>query len=120
MAYDDNNVFAKILRGEIPSKKVLEDAHALAFHDIHPARPVHILVIPKGKYTDFTEFATRATPAEQTSFWSAVAEAAKKAGVVETGYRLVANTGANGGQEVPHFHVHILGGGRVGPMVARD
>ncbi len=120
MPYDDSNVFAKILRGEIPSTKVFEDTYALAFHDIHPARPVHVLVIPKGKYVDFTEFATRATPAEQTGFWNAVAQAAKKAGVVESGYRLVANTGANCGQEVPHFHVHILGGGRVGPMVSRE
>ena len=119
MAYDDNNVFAKILRGEIPSKTVFEDTYALAFHDIHPARPVHVLVIPKGKYVDFTDFATRATAAEQAGFWQAVATTAKSVGVVDSGYRLIANTGANGGQEVPHFHVHILGGGHVGPMVGR-
>ena len=120
MAYDDNNIFAKILRGDIPCKKVHDDAHALAFHDIHPARPVHVLVIPKGKYTDFTDFATRAPAAEQGGFWKAVAETAAKAGVTTSGYRLIANTGANGGQEVPHFHVHILGGGRVGPMVTGE
>ncbi|MSP20758.1 MAG: HIT domain-containing protein [Alphaproteobacteria bacterium] len=119
MAYDDNNVFAKILRGEIPSKKVYEDAHALAFYDIHPARPVHVLVIPKGKYVDFPDFAARASAAEQTGFNNAVVAAAKAAGVIESGYRLVANAGINGGQEVPHFHVHILGGAPVGPMVAR-
>lgn len=118
MAYDDNNVFAKILRGEIPCKKVHEDAFALAFHDIHPARPVHVLVIPKGKYVDFTDFTARASAAEQAGFYAAVAAAAKVADIVDAGYRLIANTGANGGQEVPHFHVHILGGGKVGPMVA--
>jgi diadenosine tetraphosphate (Ap4A) HIT family hydrolase len=119
MAYDDNNVFAKILRGEIPSKKVYEDTHALAFHDIRPAKPVHVLVIPKGKYVDFTDFTARASVPEQTGFYKAVTAAAKAAGVVDAGYRLIANTGANGGQEVPHFHVHILGGAHVGPMVAR-
>ncbi|MBM3506650.1 MAG: HIT domain-containing protein [Alphaproteobacteria bacterium] len=119
MPYDDNNVFAKILRGEIPSKKVHESEHALAFHDIRPAKPVHVLVIPKGKYVDFTDFTARASAAEQTGFYKAVAAAAKAAGVVDAGYRLIANTGMNGGQEVPHFHIHILGGGSVGPMVAR-
>ena len=119
MAYDDNNIFAKILRGEIPSKKVFENEHALALHDIHPAKPVHVLVIPKGKYTDFTDFTTRASAAEQTGFYKAVTAAAKAAGVTDAGYRLVANTGINGGQEVPHFHMHILGGAYVGPMVMR-
>ncbi len=119
MAYDDNNVFAKILRGEIPSKKVYEDQYALAFHDIAPARPIHVLVIPKGKYEAFTDFAAKASAAEIAGFYQAVAKAAQIAGVTEAGYRLIANTGVNGGQEVPHFHVHILGGGAVGPMVAR-
>ncbi len=119
MAYDDNNVFAKILRGQIPSKKVYEDDYALAFHDIHPAKPVHVLVIPKGKYVDFTDFTNRASAAEQTGFHKAVVAAAKVAGVLDAGYRLVSNAGVNGGQEVPHYHVHILGGAHVGPMVSR-
>ena len=119
MAYDDDNVFAKILRGEIPSEKVYEDTYALALHDIHPATPVHVLVIPKGKYVDFSDFTARASAAEQTGFYKAAAAAAKTVGVLESGYRLIANTGSNGGQEVQHFHVHILGGGPVGPMVSR-
>lgn len=118
MAYDPDNIFAKILRGEIPNNTVHEDEHALAFRDIHPVRPVHVLVIPRGAYVDAGDFATRATADEIAGFWRAVALAAEKAGVVGGGYRLIANTGANGGQEVPHFHVHIVGGGRVGPMVS--
>ena len=119
MAYDDGNVFAKILRGEIPSDKVYEDDHAFAFRDIHPARPVHVLVIPKGRYVDADDFAANAGDAEIGAFWRAVSATARAAGVSASGYRIIANTGADGGQEVPHFHVHILGGARVGPMAAR-
>ena len=119
MAYDDNNVFAKILRGEIPAKKVYEDKFAMAFHDIAPARPVHILVVPKGKYVNFTDFAGTASAAEIAGFTQAVAKTAQAMGVTDAGYRLIANNGVNGGQEVPHFHVHILGGAPVGPMVQR-
>lgn len=117
MAYDDNNIFAKILRGEIPNKTILENEHVLAFHDIYAKAPVHALVIPKGKYLNVADFGANATPEEITAFWRAVAKVANDLGVAETGFRTIANTGSNGGQEVPHFHVHILGGKRIGPMV---
>ena len=120
MAYDDGNVFAKILRGEIPSDKVLENDHVLAFRDINPARPVHVLVIPRGRYMNADDFAANATQAEIVGFWKGVSETAAALGVIGAGYRIIANTGADGGQEVPHFHVHILGGARVGPMVSRQ
>lgn len=118
MAYDDDNVFAKILRGEIPSTKVYEDEFALAFNDIGAARPVHVLVIPKGKYEAFGDFTAAASEPEVLGFWRAVSAAAQAAGVTGAGYRLIVNSGADGGQEVPHFHVHILGGGPVGRMVS--
>jgi diadenosine tetraphosphate (Ap4A) HIT family hydrolase len=118
MAYDDNNVFAKILRGEIPSKKVYEDEHALAFHDINPQAPVHVLVIPKGKYVSVVDFAAKASAAEQAGFLKAVGKTAAALGLDEGGYRILANHGANAHQEVPHFHVHIFGGKRLGPMLS--
>ena len=118
MAYDDNNVFAKILRGEIPCKKVYEDAHALAFHDINPQAPVHVLVIPKGKYVSMVDFAASASAAEQAGFMVAVGKTATALGLDEGGYRILANHGANAHQEVPHFHIHIFGGRRLGPMLA--
>ncbi len=118
MAYDDDNIFAKILRGEIPSTKVFEDEFALAFHDIAAARPVHVLVIPKGKYETQADFIANATDAQVVGFWRAVSRAAEGLGVSDAGYRLIVNTGGDGGQEVPHFHVHILGGGPVGRMVS--
>ena len=118
MAYDNDNVFAKILRGKIPSDKVLENDFVLAFRDINAARPVHVLVIPKGKYTDVGDFVANASQAEIVGFWKSVAETADAIGVTAAGYRIIANTGVNGGQEVPHFHVHMLGGARVGPMVS--
>ena len=117
MAYDDNNVFAKILRGEIPSKKVMEDAHALAFHDIHPARPVHILVIPKGPYCSFADFSASASPEEIAGFFRAVGRIARDLGLEAPGYRILANMGDHGGQEVPHFHVHLFAGRPLGRMV---
>jgi diadenosine tetraphosphate (Ap4A) HIT family hydrolase len=119
MSYDPNNIFARILRGEIPCKKAHETEHALAFHDIHPQAPTHILVIPKGAYTDSADFAARASEAEIAGFARAVAETAKKAGLEEGGYRLIANNGANAHQEVPHYHVHILAGRALGPMLTR-
>ncbi len=119
MSYDPNNIFAKILRGEIPCKKVFENEHALAFHDIQPHAPIHVLVIPKGAYLAHDDFAARANDAEIAGFERAVGEVAKLTGVVDTGYRLIANAGANGGQEVPHFHVHILGGKKLGPMLVK-
>ncbi len=119
MAYDADNIFARILRGEIPCDKVYEDEHVLAFNDISPKCPVHVLVIPKGEYVSFDDFSAKASEAEIAAFTRAVGEIARAAGVADAGYRLIANAGANGGQEVPHYHVHILGGGPVGPMVCR-
>jgi diadenosine tetraphosphate (Ap4A) HIT family hydrolase len=118
MAYDPDNIFARILRGEIPCDKVHEDDHVLAFRDIDPKRPVHILVIPKGEYISLDDFSANATDAEIAAFTRAVGRIAREAGVAESGYRLIANAGENGGQEVPHFHVHILGGAPAGPMVS--
>lgn len=117
--YDDQNVFAKILRGEIPAKKVYEDEHALAFHDIAPQAPHHILVIPKGAYVSWDDFSARAPDAEIAGFIRAVGKVARDAGFVEPGYRLLANTGLDAGQEVPHLHVHIFAGQQLGPMLAR-
>ena len=118
MSYDPSNIFARILRGEIPCKKVFENEHVLAFHDIAPKRPVHVLVIPKGAYVSHDDFAAKATEAEIAAFTRAVGQIARDLGVAESGYRLIANAGINGGQEVPHYHVHILGGANVGPMVS--
>jgi histidine triad (HIT) family protein len=116
--YDDDNVFAKILRGELPSKKVYEDEHALAFHDINPLAPVHILVIPKGRYVSWDDFSERASEAEIAGFVRAVGLVAREAGMVVQGYRLLSNVGKRSGQEVPHLHVHIFGGQPLGPMLA--
>jgi histidine triad (HIT) family protein len=119
MAYDDRNIFARILRGELPANKVYEDEHALAFHDIHPQAPLHILVIPKGPYVSWDDFSANASDAELAGFARAVGHVAREAGAAEPGYRLIANTGREGGQEVPHLHVHVLGGRRLGPMLSR-
>ena len=108
--YDDGNVFARILRGELPCRKVYEDEHTLAFHDIAPQAPVHILVIPKGAYVSWDDFAAKAGDAEIAGFTRAVGHVAREAGLVEPGYRLLANIGSHGHQEVPHLHVHIFGG----------
>ncbi len=116
--YDNNNIFAKILRGEIPCNKVYEDDHVLAFHDLYPKAPVHILVIPKGQYVAIDDFGTKASPEEIKAFFAAISKIAEEHGIAETGFRSIANTGSNGGQEVPHFHMHLLGGGPVGPMVS--
>ena len=117
--YDDSNIFARILRGEIPSKRVFEDEHVLAFHDINPLAPTHILVIPKGPYVSWDDFSAKASEAEITAFVRAVGRIAREAGLVEDGYRLLANVGGDSGQEVPHLHVHIFGGRPLGPMLAR-
>jgi histidine triad (HIT) family protein len=119
LPYDDANIFARVLRGEIPSRKVYEDAHALAFHDINPQAPVHILVIPKGAYVSWDDFSARATDAEIAGFVRAVGHVAREQGLVAPGYRLLANAGMNSGQEVPHLHVHLFGGRPLGPMLAR-
>lgn len=117
--YDETNIFARILRGEIPNRTVYEDEHVLAFHDIAPKAPTHILVIPKGAYVSWDDFSARASEAEIAGFVRAVGKVARDAGAVAPGYRLLANVGADGGQEVPHFHVHIFAGRPLGPMLAR-
>jgi len=117
--YDENNVFARILRGELPCRKVHEDEHVLAFHDINPMAPVHILVIPKGAYVSWDDFSERGSEAEIAALVRAVGKIARDQGLVAPGYRLLANVGLAGGQEVPHLHVHIFGGGPLGPMLAR-
>jgi len=117
--YDDSNIFARILRGEIPCSKVYEDEHALAFHDINPLSPTHVLVIPKGAYVSWDDFSARASDAEIAGFVRAVGAVARDSGLVGEGYRLLANAGLNSGQEVPHLHVHIFAGRPLGPMLAR-
>ncbi len=119
MAYENDNVFAKILRGELPCDKVYENDHALAFRDIQPQAPVHILVIPKGSYVSLDDFSENASDAEISEFFRAVGLVARDARVVETGYRVLTNHGNDGHQEVPHFHVHVLGGRDLGGMVRR-
>jgi len=119
LPYDDRNIFARILRGEIPAKTTYEDEHALAFHDINPQAPTHVLVIPKGAYVSWDDFSKRASDAEIAGFVRAVGKVARDNGLVAAGYRLLANVGAHGGQEVPHLHVHIFGGHGLGPMLAR-
>lgn len=117
--YDDTNIFARILRGELPCKKVHEDEYVLAFHDINPAAPTHILVIPKGAYVSWDDFSANGSEAEIAAFVRAVGRIAREAGLVAPGYRLLANTGGDAGQEVPHLHVHIFGGKTLGPMLSR-
>ncbi len=117
--YDDSNIFARILRGELPCRKVHEDEFALAFHDINPAAPVHILVIPKGPYVSWDDFSERGSNEEIAGFVRAVGHIARDHGLVEPGYRLLANVGAASGQEVPHLHVHIFAGKALGPMLSR-
>ncbi len=119
MAYDPNNVFARILRGELPCRKVHEDEWALAFHDINPLAPVHVLVIPKGAYVSMADFGAKASTDEIAGFFRAVARTAEIVGVVEGGYRILANTGAAANQEVPHLHVHLFAGAPLGPMLRR-
>jgi len=119
LPYDDQNIFAKILRDEIPSKRVYEDEWAVAFHDINPQAPTHILVIPRGAYVSWDDFSARAPEAEIAGFVRAVGKVARDQGLVAPGYRLLANTGQHSGQEVPHLHVHLFGGHALGPMLAR-
>ena len=117
--YDDDNIFARILRGEIPARRVYEDDFALAFHDIAPQAPIHVLVIPKGRYVSWDDFSAHAPDAEIAGFVRAIGHVAREHDLVEPGYRLLANIGGHGGQEVPHLHVHLFGGGPLGPMLAR-
>ena len=115
--YDDANIFARIVRGEIPSKRVYEDEWALAFHDINPLAPVHVLVVPKGRYCSFADFSAQASAEEVAGFVRAVGKVARELGLEAPGYRLLANVGADSGQEVPHFHVHLFAGRPLGRML---
>ncbi len=116
--YDSNNIFAKILRGEIPCTKVHEDEHTLAFLDINPQAPVHVLVLPKGEYISMTDFVANASDQEITALFRAVGTVAKISGVDMSGWRLLCNSGPDSGQDVPHFHVHICGGRPLGRLVS--
>jgi len=117
MSYDKNNIFARILRGEIPCKKVHEDDHVLAFHDINPQTPTHILVIPKGAYVSLDDFSAKASDAEIAALFRAVGRIAREQGVDKSGYRILANNGGHANQEVPHLHIHIFGGKPLGRMI---
>jgi len=117
MAYDDQNIFAKILRGEIPCDKVCENDHALAFRDINPQTPVHVLVIPKGPYAGMDDFTANASDAEVAGFFRTVGQVARDLGTVENGYRALTNCGPDAHQDVPHFHVHIFAGKNLGRMI---
>ena len=117
MAYDPSNVFARILRGEIPCKKIYEDDHVLAFHDINPQAKVHALVIPKGAYVSMDDFSAKASAAEIAALFQAVGKIARDLGVAESGYRILSNSGRHSHQEVPHLHVHIFGGQPLGRMI---
>tara|TARA_Y100001970_G_scaffold294127_1_gene447270 strand:+ start:117136 stop:117495 length:360 start_codon:yes stop_codon:yes gene_type:complete len=118
MSYDNENIFAKILRGDLPNSTVYEDDEILAFHDINPQSPVHVLVIPKEKYQSFDDFCDHAKPEVVGRFFSCVQKIAEELGLSKEGYRVIANIGLNGGQEVPHFHMHICGGKRLGRMIS--
>jgi histidine triad (HIT) family protein len=118
--YDDANIFAKLVRGEIPSRRVYEDEHSIVFHDIAPWAPVHLLAVPKGRYVSWDDFSVSASVDEIVSLTRAIGEAAREAGLVERGYRLIANTGLDSHAEVPHLHVHILAGRALGPMLVQQ
>ena len=117
--YDPNNVFARILRGEIPCRKVFENEHALAFHDINPQTPTHILVIPKGAYVDMDDFTANAPDTEVAGLFKAVGEVARQAGVIGDGYRILSNCGRDAHQEVAHLHIHIFAGRDLGGMIGK-
>jgi len=117
--YDESNIFARILRGEVPAKRVMESEHCLAFHDINPIAPIHVLVIPKGAYVSWDDFAAKASDPEIADFTRTIAKVAASVGADSQGYRLLSNVGKRGGQEVPHLHVHIFGGAPLGPMLSR-
>jgi len=119
-SYDDDNVFARILRGEIPCRRVHEDEFALAFHDIRPQAPVHVLVIPKGRWISLDDFSRGASAQEIAGFWRSVGHVARELGLDASGYRTLTNVGEDAGQEVPHFHVHLFGGRRLGRMLPRE
>jgi histidine triad (HIT) family protein len=117
-AYDENNVFARILRGEIPAKRLYEDEFTVAFPDISPKAPVHVLIVPKGAYVSLSDFSANASEEEIIGFTRAVGKIARQLGVVESGYRVLTNIGPHSGQEVPHYHLHLLAGKPLGPILA--
>jgi len=117
LPYDDGNIFARLLRGEIPSKRVYEDEHTIVFHDIAPWAPTHLLAVPRGSYVSWDDFSAKASDAEIAGFARAVGRVAREAGLVEPGYRVLYNVGHNGGQEIAHLHAHIFGGRGLGRMV---
>ena len=117
--YDEGNIFAKILRGEVPNRTVMESEHCLAFHDINPLAPIHVLVIPKGQYVSWDDFSANASDAEILDLTRTIGEVARQVGADAQGYRVLSNVGKRGGQEVPHLHVHVFGGAPLGPMLAR-
>jgi diadenosine tetraphosphate (Ap4A) HIT family hydrolase len=119
LPYDEQNIFARILKGDLPANKVLENEHVLAFHDINPLAPVHVLVIPKGNYVSWDDFSEKASDAEMAALTRAIGEVARMVGADAQGYRVLSNVGKRAGQEVPHLHVHIFGGQPLGPMLAR-
>ena len=119
LPYDDQNIFAKILRGEIPNRTVYEDDYVLAFHDINPQAPVHVLIIPKGTYVSWDDFSSNASDAEIAGFIRATGTVARDLGLVASGYRVLANVGIDSHQEVPHLHAHLFGGKPLGPMLMR-
>lgn len=118
MPYNNDNIFAKILRGEIPCDKVYENDHALAFRDIAPQAPIHVLVISKGAYLDHADFESHATDAERLAYYQVIGQIIKQEELAKTGYRLISNAGVDGGQEVPHYHTHVLGGRPLGKMLS--
>ena len=120
MIYDKNNIFAKIIRGEIPAKKIYEDENILAFYDISKASPIHVLVIPKGEFIDFIDFVTKENPQKVTNFFQKVAQISQDLKIVESGFRLITNNGSDAHQTVKHFHVHILAGKKLGPLISAD
>ena len=119
LPYDDTNVFARILRGELPAKRVFENDHALVIHDLQPLSPIHLLAMPKGAYVSMDDFTARGSAEEVAALFAAVAEAARQTGANAQGYRIVSNVGKRGGQEIAHLHVHVLGGEPLGPILKR-
>ena len=118
MKYDKNNIFARILRKELSAEVVYEDDYALAFHDIYPKAPIHILVIPKGEFVSFFDFTAKASPELTVKFYKAIYHVLQKFNLQKEGFRILSNHGAHGGQEVPHYHVHIFGGCPLGQMIS--
>lgn len=118
--YDKNNIFAKIIRKEIPANIVFENEDVLAFHDISQASPIHVLVIPKGEYVDFVDFSTKASMQEISNFFKKLSEIAEKLKIINSGFRIISNIGLDAHQTVPHFHVHILAGKKLGPLLEKD